>query len=135
MHSPWNRKPAANRGLLLAACLGAVVLWPTEVLAQRVRILVQSSPLAGFRYHEAKSVFPELRLGDRLDLVREPGNPHDENAVRVEWRGRMLGYVPRRENAALAWAMDRGEPVSARISRLKKHRNPQERIQFEVFIE
>ena len=24
------------------------------------------------------------------------GNPRDANAVRVEWRGRKLGYVPRR---------------------------------------
>ncbi len=98
-------------------------------------MLVQSSPLAGFRYHEAKAVFAELSVGDRLDLVREPDNRYDANAVRVEWRGRMLGYVPRRQNAALAWAMDRGEPVTARIARLRKHRNPQERIQFEVFVE
>lgn len=100
-----------------------------------MRILVQSSPLAGFRYHEAKAAFAELRAGDRLDLVREPNNPHDANAVRVEWRGRKLGYVPRRENAALAWAMDRGEPVRARVSRLREHPNPRERIRFEVFIE
>lgn len=98
-------------------------------------MLVQSSPLAGFRYHEAKTVFSDMRLGDRLDLVREPNNPYDANAVRVEWRGKKLGYVPRRQNAALAWAMDRGEPVSARVSRLREHRNPQERIQFEVFLE
>jgi hypothetical protein len=96
---------------------------------------VQSSPLAGFRYHEAATAWPELALGDRLDLVREPANPHDANAVRVEWRGRKLGYVPRAENAALAWAMDRGERVTARISALREHRNPRMRIEFEVFVE
>ncbi|MBI2315664.1 MAG: HIRAN domain-containing protein [Betaproteobacteria bacterium] len=113
----------------------ALALCPVPGHAQQVRILVQSSPLAGFRYHEAKAAFAELRPGDRLDLVREPSNPHDPNAVRVEWRGRKLGYVPRRENAALAWAMDRGEPVAARVSRLREHPNPRERIRFEVFIE
>jgi len=77
----------------------------------------------------------ELAVGDRLDLVREPANPHDGNAVRVEWRGRKLGYVPRAENAALAWAMDRGEPVSARISALREHNNPRLRIEFEVYVE
>jgi len=105
------------------------------VCAQNVRLLVQSSPLAGFRYHEAATVWQELALGDRLDLVREPANPHDANAVRVEWRGRKLGYVPRAENAALAWAMDRGERVTARISALREHRNPRLRIEFEVFVE
>ena len=105
------------------------------VHAQSVRILVQSSPLAGFGYHEAAAVWQELAVGDRLDLVREPSNPYDANAVRVEWRGRKLGYVPRAENAALAWAMDRGEPVSARISALREHKNPRLRIEFEVFVE
>jgi hypothetical protein len=103
--------------------------------AQSVRLLVQSSPLAGFRYHEAATVWKELAVGDRLDLVREPANAHDANAVRVEWRGRKLGYVPRAENAALAWAMDRGERVTARISALREHRNPRMRIEFEVFVE
>jgi hypothetical protein len=103
--------------------------------AQSVKLLVQSSPLAGFRYGEAGLVWSELRLGDRLDLVREPENPHDRNAVRVEWRGRKLGYVPRAENEALAWAMDRGETVTAQISRLQAHRNPRLRIEFEVFVE
>ena len=106
-----------------------------SVHAQSVRILVQSSPLAGFQYHEAAAVWKELAVGDRLDLVREPANQYDANAVRVEWRGRKLGYVPRAENAALAWAMDRGEPVSARISALREHKNPRLRIEFEVFVE
>lgn len=120
---------------LVLAGLALLALWPEPGMAQQVRMLVQSSPLAGFRYHEAKAVFSDIRLGDRLELVREPDNPYDANAVRVEWRGKKLGYVPRRQNAALAWAMDRGESVSARVSRLREHRNPQERIQFEVFVE
>ena len=100
-----------------------------------VRLLVQNSPLAGFRYAEAAEVWPHLSAGDALDLVREPDNAHDANAVRVEWRGRKLGYVPRAENGALAWAMDRGEPLRARVSRLAEHRNPRRRIEFEVYVE
>ncbi len=113
--------------LVLAETAGAQV--------PSVRILVQSSPLAGFRYGEAPSVWQELRRGDELELVREPDNPHDANAVLVAWRGRRLGYVPRAENAALAWAMDRGERLRARVSRLAEHPNPRRRIEIEVFIE
>ena len=102
---------------------------------QSVQFLVQSSPLAGFRYGEAAQVMPMLQTGDPLELVREADNPHDPNAVRVEWRGRKLGYVPRRENAALAWGMDRGTPLRARISKLAVHANPARRIEFEVYIE
>lgn len=74
-------------------------------------------------------------MGDALELLREADNPHDANAVAVAWRGRKLGYVPRRENAALAWGWDRGERLRARISRLSAHRNPARRLEFEVFIE
>ena len=102
---------------------------------QEVRFLVQSSPLAGFRFGEAAAVWPLLQAGDELQLVREPDNPHDANAVRVEWRGYRLGYVPRRENAALAWGLDRGVRVRARVSNLAEHPNPARRIEFEVYIE
>jgi len=120
---------------LVALALAAGLAAPLPVAAQTVKLLVQSSPLAGFRHHEAALVWQELGVGDRLALVREPDNPYDANAVRVEWAGRKLGYVPRTENAALAWAMDRGERVSARISRLTQHPNSRKRIEFEVFVE
>ena len=95
---------------------------------------MQSSPLAGFRYHDAAQVWSEMRVGDRLELAREAENPHDGNAVSVSWRGRKIGYVPRRENAALAWGLDRGEPLEARISRLAPHPNPARRVEFEVYV-
>jgi hypothetical protein len=108
---------------------------PVQHKTGQVRMLVQSSPLAGFRHGEGAEVWQDLRSGDSLSLVREPGNAFDPYAVRVEWRGRKLGYVPRRDNAALAWAIDRGETLHARISRAEWHPNPARRIAFEVFIE
>ena len=120
----------------LLACAAALAAHAQPPAAQpSVRLLVQNSPLAGFRYAEAAEVWPQLSAGDALDLVRERDNSHDANAVRVEWRGRKLGYVPRAENGALAWAMDRGEPLRARVSRLAEHRNPRRRIEFEVYVE
>ena len=100
-----------------------------------VQLLVQSSPLAGFRHGEAAQAMPLMRTGDALELVREQDNPHDPDAVRVDWHGRKLGYVPRRQNAALAWGLDRGTPLRARVSRLEDHPNPARRIEFEVYIE
>jgi hypothetical protein len=103
--------------------------------ATEARIIVQQSPLAGFQYYEGKGLWDMMRVGDTLTLVREPRNPHDANAVRVEWRGEMLGYVPRRENSDVARQMDHSAPVRARIVRLKQARNPWQRIEFEVYVE
>ena len=112
-----------------------LLAWGNLQAEEGIRLLVQNSPLAGFRYHAAAEVWRELRVGDRLELARESDNPHDANAVKVLWRGRMLGYVPRSDNAALAWGLDRGTALRARISALADHPNPARRVRFEVYVE
>lgn len=102
--------------------------------AGEVRMLVQSSPLAGFQYYAGEALWREMHEGDRLTLIREPQNTHDANAVRVEWRGQKLGYLPRAANRAVADAMDAGERVDARIAKLRAHRNPWQRMLVEVFV-
>ena len=128
-------RPDPRRMMLLLLLVLATVLHAGATSAQSVRLLVQSSPLAGFNYHQAPAVFANLRSGDALALLREADNPHDANAIGVYWREHKLGYVPRAQNAALAWAMDRGEAVVARVSRLLVHRNPRLRVEFEVFLD
>ena len=118
--------------LVLVACLLAGA--GAHAQDSEVRMLVQNSPLAGFRYYQGKALWDEMKVGDALALVREAGNPHDANAVRVEWQGHQLGYVPRKENEAVARQLDRGNRLQARIVRLSKHRDPWKRIEFEVFL-
>ena len=112
----------------------SLLLCHAPARAEEIKILVQSSPLAGSQYYALSSVWKEIRSGDKLLLKREPDNRHDANAIRVEWNGHQLGYVPRAENRALAIAMDRGERVEARVAQLKRHRNPWQRVEFEVFV-
>ena len=101
---------------------------------ETVRVLVQSSPLAGGQYYALSEVWPQIKRGDRLTLVREPENRHDRRAVRVEWNGRPLGYLPRAENRAVAKALDDGEKLEARVSSLRDDPNPWRRDEFEVFL-
>ena len=121
---------------LRCALFVIAVLASAQLHAQNseIRMLVQSSPLAGFQYYQGEQLWEEIKVGDPLTLAREPENAHDSYAVRVEWRGQTLGYVPRRENQAVAQHMDRGGNVEARVSKLRQHRNPWQRIEFEVFV-
>ncbi len=109
-------------------------LFSLTAQAGEMRILVQSSPLAGFGYYAGEALWGELREGDALSLVREPDNTHDANAVRVEWQGQKLGYLPRAQNQAVAAAMDAGERVDARIAKLRQERNPWHRLLVDVFV-
>lgn len=117
---------------LLSAAVLAAVCVTTPACAAEAVLVVQRSPLAGFRHYEGRDAWPALKVGDRLELSREPDNPYDANAVRVRWRGRMLGYVPRRDNAAVARLMDRGAALEARVAALTEHRNRSVRLEFEV---
>jgi hypothetical protein len=54
-------------------------------------------------------------------LVREPDNPHDPNAIRVEIAGFYLGYVPRHIAKDLAPLIDRGERYTALFVSCNKH--------------
>ena len=116
--------------------IAALTLANAQLCAQNaeIRMLVQSSPLAGFQYYQGRQLWDDIKVGDLLTLARDPANPYDSNAVRVEWRGHRLGYVPRRENRAVAQHMDSGGSVEARVSRLRDHRNPWQRIEFEIFV-
>jgi len=106
--------------------------------ADAVRILVQSSPLAGFKYYAGEALWDELREGDALTLIREPDNAHDTKAIRVEWRGQKLGYLPRAQNQAVSAAMDAGERIDARIAKLRNRLpaqgNPWQRLLVDVFV-
>lgn len=120
--------PLSRLGLLLIIALAPFAS------AESIRILVQSSPLAGSQYYAVAEVWHLIRPGDRLTLEREPGNRHDRNAVRVDWNGQRIGYVPRAENRAVARALDAGEMLEARVARLRDDPNPWRRVEIEVYL-
>jgi hypothetical protein len=60
---------------------------------------------------EAVTLVIGLRLGDELELRREADNRFDRNAVACWFRGRKLGFIPRKQNAPIAEAMDAGTQV------------------------
>ena len=100
-----------------------------------VRILVQSSPLAGSQYYRLPELQRNIRVGDPLELVRDADNVHDKNAVAVRWHGQPLGYLPRKENRAVAKAIDDGETVRASVEAITADPNPWKRLRISVFIE
>lgn len=61
-------------------------------------------------------IYKDLTEGQRLDMYREPENPYDQYAIRVEdGLGRKLGYVPRSENKVIARLMDGGKRLYGTI--------------------
>ena len=129
------RRAVVTACALLALAIGGPAASPaTATAAESVSILVQSSPLAGSQYHALDAVWTQIRPGDRLTLTREPNNRHDRNAVRVDWNGQPLGYLPRRENRAVAQALDAGRTLEARVARLRDVPDPWQRVLLDVYL-
>lgn len=126
-------------GILRAICVALLTViwghaWADITPRVEQHIIIQTSPLAGFQYYAGQALFPLMRVGDRLDLVRDPTNAFDSRAVRVDWRGVQIGHVPRVENLDLARLIDRGVPLEARILQLEESRDPRRWLLFEVIV-
>ena len=50
--------------------------------------------ITGVQYYQNFEPFKE---GTIVDLIKEPDNPHDLNAIRVEIKGKTVGYVANNE--------------------------------------
>lgn len=101
--------------------------------AQRVPPLPPDAPLfapiAGYAYYRDAGLQRRFAPGQPLQLVREPANPHDPLAVRIDWQGHKLGYLPRPYNLGIARRLDAGEALACRIARLHPERLPGEQLE------
>ena len=88
--------------------------------------------IRGFDHAEGPQVFPQLAPGDALQLVREPANPYDARAVRIDWRGHKLGYIPRDDNVDIARRLDAGEALAATISTVAQQATAWDAVEFEI---
>ncbi len=50
--------------------------------------------VAGVTFGNRQSIIKKIKVGDPVDLVPEPRNKDDPNAVKVVWHGKHIGYLP-----------------------------------------
>jgi hypothetical protein len=86
--------------------------------------------IAGFTYWDGLDVFDELKVGLELILEAEPSNGHDPNAVKILFKGTMLGYIPREGNEEISKFLQLGysELFSAKISRVNPDTHTEKQI-------
>ncbi|MEN8214209.1 MAG: HIRAN domain-containing protein, partial [Pseudomonadota bacterium] len=113
--------------------MGAAILG-RHSQARESSTLLQESPVAGFQYYRGNAIWPFLREGEKLSLVRESFNGHDRDAVAVYFRNDKLGFVPHRENSTIAQMLDRGDHLNARIIRLLDDNNPWRKVRIGIFL-
>jgi hypothetical protein len=127
-----NRRGFIER---IAALAGFSLAAPiVQAATTQQEIELQRSPVAGFQYQQGDRVWSMLTVGAALDLVREPENAFDARAVRVDWQGQKIGYLPRIDNAAVSHLLDSGQRLIARVTSLSESSNPWNRVELAVLL-
>jgi single-stranded-DNA-specific exonuclease len=82
--------------------------------------------IAGVSFEGRQDIIAGLHAGAPLQLLRQPANPHDANAIAVHYGDLQLGFFNKRLAAHIAPRMDAGARYSARVASLTggaaKHR-------------
>ena len=92
--------------------------------------------IAGFGYWEGCEAFEQLKIGTRLDLIREEDNPFDPYAVAIYYGEYKLGFIPRGENHDISKYLDMGldDIYDVRITRLTPDVHPEQQVEVIVNI-
>ncbi len=78
------------------------------------------SYVAGTTYLQDKSVLEEIKIDDKLSLMRED-NKFDKNAILLITESKKkLGYVPEKDKIIFARLMDAGKVLVAKIKKIEK---------------
>lgn len=104
--------------------------------------------IAGISFHDIDDIWNELQVGTKLALVRQKDNAYDKNAVAVALAGDydgdpedfdfdfILGYIPRKDNEALAAMLDAGyeDMFETEICELNEHAPYSDRIHISIYV-
>lgn len=88
--------------------------------------------IAGVQHHNYRDVLNILQKDLELNLVPEPTNQYDSNAVRIEFEKTMLGYVPKKFSAEVAAAIEVYVDVKCKITSFEKTAKPWNMIEVEI---
>jgi len=107
----------------------------TAVAAPQRHYRLNRFSVAGFQYYAGPRLVGRMAAGTALELVAEPDNPHDHYAVRIDWRGHKLGYVPRSDNHHLSRLLRQGATLNARVLKVDPQAAPWQMLKVEVELE
>lgn len=119
---------------LLAAAPVAVGMSRFRPRRRQAAYLLNECRIAGFQFHDGPGLLGEMRVGEEVAMIAEPGNPHDKFAVRLEYRGRHIGYLPRNQNRSVSRLLRQAAPVRCHLGSVRLDAKPWETVTVRVSI-
>ena len=92
--------------------------------------------IAGFMYWDGCIASEELKMGAKLELVREENNSHDHNAVAIYYGDMKLGFIPSKKNELISQFLDMGhsEVFETRVCQIDEEAHPEQQVHINIYI-
>ena len=100
------------------------------------KIHYASFHIAGFGFWRGCEAFEQLKIGTRLELIREEDNKFDPYAVAIYYGDFKLGFIPREDNHDISKFLDMGwnNLFEVRITRLTPDAHPESQVEVIVYV-
>ena len=97
---------------------------------------VSTCHIAGFQHYDGALMLDRLRAGAARDMVPQPDNPHDPDAIELRFEGTKLGYVPAVENGLMAVMAFYGhaDVFEARVIQVDPEADPWHQVRVGVYV-
>lgn len=104
-----------------------------ELKVKEKTMFTKTFYIAGVQHHEFKQVLHDLQEGQDVDLIPDPKNKFDKNAIALTVGNDavMLGYVPKKINSEVLAAMVTSV-LRCKITKLNKTSKPWEMIEVTI---
>jgi hypothetical protein len=94
--------------------------------------IVYEGFISGYQYHKGVHMEHLFGPGTTFSLKHEPENPFDDDAVALYYDNARIGFIPPDNNVEIARRIQKGEPLTARLTRFEPQSDPWERVYVEV---
>ena len=88
--------------------------------------------VAGFQFYEGVSLISQMKKGDSLNLINEYENEHDYYAVKIMYKNKMIGHVPRSDNKHLFRMLKQDLNLHCELIELNPEEDPWQRCKVKV---
>lgn len=124
-----------HRKDFLKGLIASAIIKPSIIKddVEFVKIFIAQDFVAGFQYYDGIKSLEYMKTGDVLNLIREPENTYDDNAIALYWQNHKIGFVPRDINTVLAALLDAKDlNLIAEITYLEKNVETWECVAFAI---
>jgi hypothetical protein len=97
-----------TRGNFLRNLIGlyGIASLPLEMVKQYHKVYLLQCFVRGFRYYEGPKIINKINKSGLLEMVREPENKYDKNAIALHFDNQKIGFIPMESNEVLSVLLD-----------------------------